>query len=531
MATINNSNWEYEKPVEGDSQATAPNGAKVQPVILDGSLSEGNTGNGNIGYDTSRIDTTDVNTKLQSIVFTEPDGSTTKPYEVENPEDLGSTNEVVVWIYDSAWATDDTVAFNFYVGGGDGTDYSYSTDPNVTGDTGANPWGETGINAETVQHLQEEIADETTGNTVIDSSPNGNDGTVTGVNVGVSGQFDGAGTFDGTDDEIKVGSYGVFDGSYMFSAWIKTSSTDGSEAFFAGGGGTGEATYQFRTGRADQGDEGVLEFRFFDGSNAYSLVGSTTINDGNWHYAVGMLDTSDDEMRVYVDGSLDNTLTNITTTPRLDGNTDNWIGSNNGFNYWTGDIDEAKVFDGTVSANQIQAHYDASPKGGQIFFNAQSGSPIVVTQSLSETIGFNEVRNEQQELFRNILEVLNFTDKDVKKVLKKLETETLNTSGTLSKTVFKQVRETLGFNEQVSTNFGVLTGTVTLSGNPVQNAYVYAFEKSSEEFAGFDKTDSNGDYEIRSLNDNTVYLVAVDYDDSGTLYGDEKSVDLNDPNN
>jgi len=106
---IDNSNWGYGKPVEGDSQATAPNGAKVQPAILDPSLDEGSTGNGNIGYDPSRIDTTDVNTKLQSIVFTEPDGSTTKPYEVENPEDLGTTNEVVVWIYDQNWATDDTV--------------------------------------------------------------------------------------------------------------------------------------------------------------------------------------------------------------------------------------------------------------------------------------------------------------------------------------------------------------------------------------------------------------------------------------
>src|SRR6056297_1149910 len=80
-ATIDNTNWKYEKPIEGDSQATALGSAKVQPVILDGSLSETNTGNGNIGYDTSRIDTTDTQSKLESIVFTEPDGETTKPYE------------------------------------------------------------------------------------------------------------------------------------------------------------------------------------------------------------------------------------------------------------------------------------------------------------------------------------------------------------------------------------------------------------------------------------------------------------------
>jgi len=382
MATIDNRNWEYGKPVEGDSQATAPNGAKVQPVILDGSLAEGSTGNGNIGYDTSRIDTTDVNTKLQSIVFTEPDGSTTKPYEVENPEDLGSTNEVVVWIYDSNWATDDTVAFNFYSGGGDGTDYSYSADPNVTGDTGANPWGQSGINAFQVQHLSSST-------TFTDSSPNGIDSTsVTGTNQ-VNGQFDEATNFDGSDDLISFGSQDTIENQDIFvAAWAKTSTSQGNVRIVTNQGTSGFDGFALDINEITSGsgtDEGARMLILGDNGDV-EAVSSTALTDGNWHSIIGRYDKSAPEIQVFEDGNLEDTNTNDPGDSTSNGELA-YGARFDGAKYYQGAVDAVRIYDDIAGKDEtwVQAEYDASPKGGQIFFNAQTGSTTDQVGSVKQT--------------------------------------------------------------------------------------------------------------------------------------------------
>jgi hypothetical protein len=73
-----------------------------------------------------------------------------------------------------------------------------------------------------------------------------------------------------------------------------------------------------------------------------------------------------------------------------------------------------------------------------------------------------------------------------------------------------------------------ITGTVSLSGSPVQGAYVYVFRKDTEEFVGYDTTDASGNYSVDVPANNVVYLVAVDYYDAGNAkyYGDEKSIDF-----
>jgi len=374
MATIDNTNWNYEKPIEGDSQATAPNGAKVQPVILDGSISEGSTGNGNIGYDTSRIDTTDVNTKLQSIVFTEPDGSTTKPYEVENPDDLGTANEVVVWIYDSGWATDDTVAFNFYTGAGDGTDYSYSTDSNVTGDTGANPWGETGVNAEVVLHQNDLDGDDATNDTVQDSSPNGNDGTAIG-SISAEGQFDGGSSSDGVDDYIELPDLSLSNITLVQAFNIDNFS--GIQVFTGGFDSTTEFELQA---------DGDWTWGAFDGSSSYGLI-NVGSNSANTDYLVhASFNNSNNEW------ILDANNSNIgsTTTSQDLSDSDNSAnyaiaGQPNSSNFMDMVCSELRIYSDVKDSNWKEADYDASPKGGQIFFNANQGSTTDQPGSVVQT--------------------------------------------------------------------------------------------------------------------------------------------------
>jgi len=366
MATITNSNWGYEKPVEGDSQATAPSSAKVQPVILDGSLSEGSTGNGNIGYDTSRIDTTDVNTKLQSIVFTEPDGSTTKPYEVENPEDLGTSNEVVVWIFDSSWATDDTVAFNFYSGGGDGTDYSNSG-------TGANPWSQTGVNAEMVQHLQDSPL------TATDSTANNNDGTVNGATA-TNGEFDGAASFDGTDDVIDTGNLGdLWDSPYTIISNFQYTDSSNQFIIFSYDDGNADASTE-RAGGFDINNGGSGNLRNYFVGDETNLEGTTSYNIGeNVHGAVTYDGSTS---RLYGDGDEEDSVAQDLTSADISTS----IGAlPSADSYGAGVSSELRIYSEGKSSDWIQSDFDASPKGGQIFFNANQGSTTDQVGSVVQT--------------------------------------------------------------------------------------------------------------------------------------------------
>lgn len=522
MATINNADWEYEKPVEGNSTATAPGSEKVQPVILDGSLAEDNTGN-KIGYDTSRIDTSTTASKRQSIVFTETDGSTTKEYEIENPDDLGTTTDVTVWVYDSAWATDDTVQFNLYVGGGDGTDYS------VDG-TGNNPWEQTGVKAEIVQNLN--------GN-ALDSTSNDLDGTWTGESY-ESGEFADGGGFDGNDDYIDTGNN-----------W-PDNFTDITIVAWVNWQGSGSTTNNHRiVSRQYQGggDDPIWSLRLANGEEQIQLIDnsgtSVSISDsGNYDIRDGsnyLFGASYDDSNPVTELRVDANLAGSDTTQL--GDISNFNGTNDGSvsigalfkdsdsttnEFWDGMGDAVRIYSDYKSGNWWQAEFDASPKGGPIFFTAQAGSTTATTLSLSEDFTINESRSEQQDLFRNFAETLSLQDTDIKYLIKILPSETLGVNDQSSKKVLKSLDENLGVTAVFDSNFGTLTGTVTLSGSPVQGAQVYAVRKSDLGFLGSDTTDSNGDYSIDTIKDNQEVLVAVDYDDGSTLYGDEKSVNFQD---
>ncbi len=59
-----------------------------------------------------------------------------------------------------------------------------------------------------------------------------------------------------------------------------------------------------------------------------------------------------------------------------------------------------------------------------------------------------------------------------------------------------------------------LSGTVTISGNPAEGAKVWVVRDSDMSFVGWDTTNASGTYAVILPEDNTVYLVAVDYYDS-----------------
>lgn len=359
MGSINKTDYEYEKPVEGDSQATAPNDEKVQTLILDGAVAEDNTGNGNIGYDTSKIDTSTTESKRKSITFTETDQSTTKVYEIENPEDLGTTNEVAVHIYDSSWSTDDSIQFYMYTGsGGDGTDYS------VDG-VGANPYGQTGISNELAVH-DPSVAE--------DSSPNNRTVTVNGTTQS-QGQFAYAGSFDDVDDYTDVDASASdmnMGGSNPKTTVVWTQYTDAwenSEFIFDMGEQNDGEEWGLKTRNSTEGQwraqHWVQDIDFsFGGANEWILFVMTY--DGStekiWANATEVANQSqnldtDDSNKFDIGTKKDNT--------------------ESGGEQYDGLIDQVRNYSKNVDSAWVQAEYDSSPLGGQIFFSANAGQSAV----------------------------------------------------------------------------------------------------------------------------------------------------------
>jgi len=198
MASVSVTDWNRRKALAVDSNARTPGEGKAQRVVLDGGDADGKTGNGTIGYDTSEIDTSTTQTKLESIVFLDDDETTTKPYYVENPEDLGSSTNVIVRVYDSGYTADGSDQLIFAYGGGDGTDYSQAG-------TGDNAFGNADQDVATFFDLNGDADD---------ASPNNNDGTFAGVSDVTDSDYSGGASFDGQDDSIDLPAPFTF-----FSDW------------------------------------------------------------------------------------------------------------------------------------------------------------------------------------------------------------------------------------------------------------------------------------------------------------------------
>ena len=69
--------------------------------------------------------------------------------------------------------------------------------------------------------------DETEGNVAYDSSANGNDGNLTNGPTWTEGKIGGALSFDGTDDMVRTNLSGSYNEDFTWSAWIKTTDTQG----------------------------------------------------------------------------------------------------------------------------------------------------------------------------------------------------------------------------------------------------------------------------------------------------------------
>jgi hypothetical protein len=199
---------------------------------------------------------------------------------------------------------------------------------------------------------------------VVDSSGQGNNGGFVGgatSSAKVQGKLGQGLRFDGVDDYVNMGDINVMDAltKITVSAWIKASSNGANTGFGAilskSDCSANGPFYMFvESSDTPHG----LTFKFIDSVAAAHAVGDGdlgNIDDGSWHHVVGEYDGTDET--VWVDGvqrgiiqpGVGLTLANTANKFEVGGD------CNGSGNYYKGTIDDVRVYNRALSAQEILA--------------------------------------------------------------------------------------------------------------------------------------------------------------------------------
>jgi len=226
--------------------------------------------------------------------------------------------------------------------------------------------------------------DEGIGNTSFDASGNGNDGTLGNATAGTQptwtsdGIFGGALEFDGVDDFVNVGNDSSLDlsgKSFTLAVWAQRLS-QGSDNFIISQAESSSANKNLQFGFRDTNT-------FTLGFYGNDLTTTDTYVDSNWHFWVGTYDATTNSRKIYRDSIevASDTATNdyagfasITIGNRIT------VSPDTPFN---GSIDEIKIYDRALSAEEVKQHYEArvieKNLPGVILYNNGTSEPVLMT--------------------------------------------------------------------------------------------------------------------------------------------------------
>ena len=185
-----------------------------------------------------------------------------------------------------------------------------------------------------------------------DSSDYGNDGTVNGAGW-VGGKFGEALSFDGNDSVVIPDSASLsITGELTIEVWANETSRGTYSKIVSRRSGT----YFYFLGVANGKPYGGIG----DGSTSTVTTQTVEMPLNEWHHLAFVYNEADDKMYLYYDGELTETVTVIQSLPAQIG-VDLSIGADREgtANFFTGLIDEVRIWNVALTATQILQSYEA----------------------------------------------------------------------------------------------------------------------------------------------------------------------------
>ena len=205
--------------------------------------------------------------------------------------------------------------------------------------------------------------DEKTGQYANDVSGSGNTGTLgTGSSADASdatwksSAYCKSGaclSFDGVDDYVSVAT--ITNDTITMSAWIKTTTASGEGFIIANTLGTYSSPCHAALGRYI--NNAIFRIGYISTAYRY-IIGTKIINDGNWHYIVGISD--ENGSRLYVDGVADGTSAyKASDAPNPDKTRIGVHPNTSGYErYFNGLIDDVRIYNYARTPAQIAWDYN-----------------------------------------------------------------------------------------------------------------------------------------------------------------------------
>ncbi|MGD8787010.1 MAG: hypothetical protein PVJ60_06270, partial [Phycisphaerales bacterium] len=189
--------------------------------------------------------------------------------------------------------------------------------------------------------------DDGSGTVAVDSSGNGNDGTLQGDPQWVTGQIDGALEFDGNGDYVDCGNDSIFDitEEITLAVWVNANDLNNGEHNCWLGKGDNAYAIKHQSGNN-------LEFFIYDG-DWHSTNYTTNIEslNGEWHHMAGTYDGN--ALKFYLDGVLSVTTTYASSIGTATHNV--YLGENSQQTgrYFDGILDDARIYSRVLTQEEI----------------------------------------------------------------------------------------------------------------------------------------------------------------------------------
>ena len=289
--------------------------------------------------------------------------------------------------------------------GGDTTNENLTVYPqNVTGEPNATLTNITDwfVNNDSLMVLK--MPFNTNSSTVAkDYSPYKNNGTVinaTWTSLGISG---GAYSFDGAGDFINISDNSSLDfGTRNFTvcAWANNTNNGNIEAMLFAKSGNNPAS----TGWFMRTDTNSYTAQVRNGVNANCILSPAGRALSGWHYFC--LRRNSTTMTIFVDGSSDSVVNNADCALSVSNTADVLIGTKNvgwhGGADFNGTIDEVRIYNRSLSAQQIAANYN----NGTPNYNTIVSQETVVNETWHACVVINDGLVDSIELCSNNITIL-----------------------------------------------------------------------------------------------------------------------------